>query len=134
MKAGAMNRRGSAMIESALVTTSFLFLIIGIADFGRMGFAYNSIGYAAHRAARWASTRGSSSGHAAAAADIQAEVLANVAALDNTQLTTAVTWKPNNNPGNTVEVQVTYNFKALLIPITSSSLTLKCTSTQLITQ
>ncbi|MGD0867933.1 MAG: TadE family protein [Bryobacteraceae bacterium] len=129
-----MRRRGSTMVESALVTTAFLILLMGIADFGRMGFAYNSIAFAAHRAARWAATRGSTSGHAAALADVQADALANLAALDNTQLTVGVTWSPNNSPGSTVQVQLTYNFKTLLIPISSTTLTLKSESAQIITQ
>ncbi len=122
------------MVEPALVTSLFLILVMGIADFGRMGFAFNSLSFAAHRAARWASARGSASGHAAAAADVQADALANATALDNTQLSVAVTWSPNNNPGSTVQVQMTYNFKTLLIPISSKALTLKSTSTQIITQ
>jgi len=122
------------MVESALVTTAFLILLMGIADFGRMGFACNSIAFAAHRAARWASTRGSASGHAATVAAVQADALANLAALDNTQLTVGVTWSPNNSPGSTVQVQLTYNFKTLLIPISSTTLTLKSESAQIITQ
>jgi len=129
-----VKRRGSTMLEPALVTSVFLILLMGIADFGRMGFAFNSIAFAAHRAARWATTRGSASGHAAALADVQANALANVTALDNTQLRVGVTWTPNNNPGSTVQVQVTYNFKALLIPISSTTLTLKSTSAQIIMQ
>jgi Flp pilus assembly protein TadG len=122
------------MLEPAMVTSLFLILVMGIADFGRMGFAFNSIAFASHRAARWASTRGSASGHAAAVADIQANALANVTALDNTQLTVAVTWSPNNNPGSNVQVQMTYNFKTLLIPISSQALRLKSTSAQIIVQ
>jgi Flp pilus assembly protein TadG len=122
------------MVESAFVTTVFLILLMGLADFGRVGFAYNSIAFAAHRAARWAATRGSASGHAATVADVQADVLANLAALDNSQLTIGVTWSPNNSPGSTVQVKLTYNFKALLIPISSTSLTLKSTSAQIVTQ
>ncbi|MGA2194187.1 MAG: TadE/TadG family type IV pilus assembly protein [Bryobacteraceae bacterium] len=129
-----MKRRGSTMLEPAFITSLFLILLIGITDFGRMGFAYNSIAFAAHRAARWASTRGRSSGHAAAVADVQAEAQANLTALDNTQLTVGVTWTPNNNPGSTVQVQLTYNFKPLLIPISSTKLKLKSTSAQIIIQ
>jgi Flp pilus assembly protein TadG len=122
------------MIEPAMATSLFLLLVMGIADFGRMGFAFNSIAFASHRAARWASTRGSASGHAAAVADIQANALSNVAALDNSQLTVGVTWSPNNSPGSSVQVQITYNFKTLLIPISSKALTLKSTSAQTISQ
>ena len=129
-----MKRRGSTMLEPALVTSLFLTLLMGIADFGRMGFACNSIAFAAHRAARWASTRGSASGHAATVAAVQADALANVTALDNAQLTVGVTWSPNNNPGSTVQVQLTYNFQTLLIPISSKTLTLKSTSAQIVIQ
>ena len=67
-------------------------------------------------------------------ATAQAEAQTNLTALDNTQLTVGVTWSPNNNPGSTVEVQLTYNFKTLLIPISSKALKLKSTSTQIIIQ
>jgi Flp pilus assembly protein TadG len=129
-----VNRRGSTLLEPALITSLFLTLLMGITDFGRMGCAYSSLEFAAHRTARWASTRGSSSGHAATLATAQAEAQTNLTALDNTQLTVGVTWSPNNNPGSTVEVQLTYNFKTLLIPISSKALKLKSTSTQIIIQ
>jgi Fe2+ transport system protein FeoA len=45
-----------------------------------------------------------------------------------------VTWTPNNNPGSQVQVVVSYAFKPLLIPISSTSVTLKSTSTEYITQ
>ena len=122
------------MVESALVTTSFLFLLIGITDFGRMGFALNSVTYAAHRAARFASTNGSASGHAASSADITANVQSNVAALDTAQLSVTTTWTPDNHPGSNVKVVVSYNFKPLLIPISSSTLALKSTASEIIVQ
>ena len=128
------SKRGSSMVESAFVTATFLILLMGVADFGRLGFAYNSVAYAAHHAARWASTQGSGSGHPATQASIQTNVQNNVTALDTSQLSVAVTWNPNNNPGSTVQVQVIYNFKTLLIPVSSTFLRLTNTSTQVITQ
>ena len=129
-----MRRRGSTMVEGALVLTSFVFLLLGVMDFGRLGFAYNSVTYAAHHAARFAATNGSASGHAATLATIQTNVQNNVVALDTTCLTVGVTWTPNNNPGRQVQVVVSYAFKPLLIPISSTSVTLKSTSTEYITQ
>ena len=127
-------RRGSTLVESTLVTTTFLLLLVGIAEFGRLGFAYNSITYAAHRAARYAATRGSSSGHAASVSDIQSSALASLAALDNTKITTAVTWTPNNGPGGRVRVMVTYNFQPLLIPLSGNAISLQSTAVQVVTQ
>src|SRR5579862_8022700 len=99
-----MNRRGSTLVESTLVLTTFLLFLIAIADFGRLGFAYNSITFATHRAARWAALRGSTSGHAAALSDVQAGVQANLVALDTAALTIGVTWTPDNKPGSIVKV------------------------------
>jgi len=127
-------RRGSTLVECALVTTVFILLLVGITEFGRLGFACNSITFAAHRAARFAATRGSSSGHAASVSDIQNAALSYVAALDTSALTVGVTWTPDNHPGSQVQVQVSYSFKPLLIPLSTSALTLKSTSSQVITQ
>jgi Flp pilus assembly protein TadG len=127
-------RRGSTLIESTLITTVFLLLLIGIGDFGRLGFAYNSITFAAHRAARWAATRGNASGHPASAADIQSDVRANLVALDVSALTVGVTWTPDNHPGSKVAVQVSYSFQPLLIPVSAGALTLQSSSTQIIAQ
>jgi Flp pilus assembly protein TadG len=122
------------MVEAALVTTAFIFLLVGIMDFGRLGFACNSVTYAAHHAARFAATNGSASGHPATAAGIKSDVLSNIVALNSASLTVNVTWTPNNNPGSQVQVVVSYSFQPMLIPISSKALTLKNTSSETITQ
>jgi Flp pilus assembly protein TadG len=127
-------RRGSAMVEAALVTSTFIMLLVAITDFGRMGFALNSVTYAAHRAARFAATRGSSSGHTASASDVQANVLSNIVGLDTSVLTVDVLWAPDQTPGSKVQVAVTYKFKTLLIPISANRLTLKSTAVATISQ
>jgi Flp pilus assembly protein TadG len=122
------------MLEGALVMTTFVILLIGAMDFGRLGFTYNSVTYAAHQAARFAATSGSSSGHAATAATIQANADNNLVGLSSSGLTVSVTWTPNNNPGSQVQVEVSYNFRPLVVPISSTSLTLKSTAVDVITQ
>jgi len=127
-------RRGSTMLEGALVMTTFVILLVGSMDFGRLGFAYSSVTYAAHQAARFAATNGSASGHAASVATIQANADSNVLGLDASKLTVSVTWTPNNNPGSQVQVVVSYGFKPLVVPISSTSLTLKSTAVDVVTQ
>jgi Flp pilus assembly protein TadG len=124
------------MVEAALVTTVFLYLLVAIMDFGRLGFAYNSITYAAHRAARFAATSGSASGHPTNQPGILANVQSNVVALDTSSPTMQVNvlWISNNNPGSQVQVTVSYAFQPLLIPVSANALTLTSTSTQYITQ
>jgi len=129
-----MRRRGSTMVESALVMTTFITLMVAVMDFGRLGFTWNSVTYAAHQAARFAATNGSASGHPASAAAIQSNADSNLVGLNAASLTVNVTWTPNNNPGSQVQVVVSYSFKPLLIPISSTALTLKSTAVDIVTQ
>ena len=114
--------------------TTFVVVLVGVMDFGRLGFAYNSVTYAAHQAARFASTNGSASGHAASVAAIQANADSNLLGLDSAKLTVSVAWTPNNNPGSQVQVVVSYGFQPLVVPISSTSLTLKSTAVDIIAQ
>ena len=56
-------------------------------------------------------------------------------ALDNTQVTVTTTWLPNNNPGSTVQVKVSYNFSTILVPLSAAGvLTVQTTASSIITQ
>ena len=140
-------RRGSTLVESAIVAVAFLLLLTGIMEFGRLGFSYNEVSFAAQCAARWAAVRGSSSGHPAAAADVQAAAEVYTGALDNTKVTVTTSWSPsgtcpfspppgnpNNNPGSTVQVKVSYHFATVLVPLSASGLTVETTACSIITQ
>lgn len=126
--------RGSTLVESAVVTTVFLILLCGIMEFGFIGFAYNSVCFAAHRAARFAAVRGTGSGHTALTADVQAAALSYITCLDTTALTVTTTWTPDKNPGSTVQVRVAYQLKPFLVTVSASAFTLQSTSRQLIVQ
>ena len=128
------SRRGTAMVESALVLLVFAVLIAGIMELGLIGFASNSVGFAAQRAARYAAVRGSGSGHPASTSDIQSVAQGYAAPLNSNSLTVTVTWTPNNNPGSTVRVQVAYSLKPSVLPISSKALTLQGTASQIVTQ
>jgi Flp pilus assembly protein TadG len=109
-------------------------LVVAIMEFGRLGFAYNSVSFAAHRAARYAAVHGSASANPASAANIQAQALNYMAALDSTKATVTTTWTSDNNPGSTVQVAVTYGFYTILVPLSKSLLTVRTTASQVITQ
>jgi Flp pilus assembly protein TadG len=121
-------RRGSTLVESSVVAAVFLLLLAGIMEFGRLG------SFAAQFAARYAAVRGSSSGHAASASDVQTAALAYTGALDNTKVTVTTTWTPDNHPGSTVQVKVSYAFATVLVPLSASTLTLQTTARGIITQ
>ncbi|SPE38326.1 putative TadZ/CpaE protein [Candidatus Sulfopaludibacter sp. SbA6] len=126
--------RGSSLVESSIVAVVLLLLLVSITEFGRLGFAYNLVSFATHRGARYAAVRGSASGHPAAASDVQTEVQSYINALDLTKLTVATTWTPNNSPGSTVQVKSSYGFQSILIPMSSSLITVETTCKQTITQ
>lgn len=128
------SQRGSTLIESTLVLLSFAVLLGGIMEVGFTGMVSNSVSFAAQRAARYASVRGSASGHAATAANIQAIAQQYASPLSSSGLTVTVTWTPNNNPGSTVQVQVSYAITPTILPLDGSAFTLTGTSSQLIAQ
>jgi Flp pilus assembly protein TadG len=127
-------RRGSALIEGALVFMVFAVLVAGIMELGLVGFAGSSVTFAAHRAARFGSLRGRSSGHVATASDIQASAAQYAAPLDPSNLTVTVKWLPDNLPGSSVEVTVAYAIRPAVLPITSHTLTLQSTARERIAQ
>jgi Flp pilus assembly protein TadG len=127
-------RRGSAMIESALALLVLATLMAGIMELGLAGLISSSVAFAAQRAARYASVRGSGSGHPATTADIQATAQSYAGPLATGALKVTVTWTPNNNPGSTVLVKVSYDIKPSMLPVASGLLTLQSSARQTITQ
>jgi Flp pilus assembly protein TadG len=126
--------RGVAMIEGALVFMVFAVLIAGIMELGILGFAANAVTFAAHRAARFASVRGSTSGHAATAADVRAVANSYASPLNPSNLTVTVTWLPDNTPGNSVEVTVAYALCPAVLPLSAQALSLRSTARQRVLQ
>lgn len=128
------SERGSTLVESSIVAVVFLLLLTGVVEFSRLGFAYNDVTFAAQAAARFAAVRGSSSGHPASAADVQAAAKVYTNALDNSKVTVDTRWSPDNNPGGTVQVTVTYRFPTLLSALAPDSLTIQTTSASIVSQ
>jgi Flp pilus assembly protein TadG len=111
-------RRGSSLVETALVTVPFFTLILGIIAWGYLVFSYDSLTFAAQQGARWASVRGSTSGMAATAASVQAYVTGQTPGLMPGSLNVQTIWSPDNKPGSTVTVQVSYT----AVPLSTLSL------------
>jgi Flp pilus assembly protein TadG len=129
----ASTQKGSAIIEGACVTLVFLAMIFGIMDWSRMMFANNFVSSAARDATRYAMVHGSSSSSPALASDLTTLVKNEAVGLDPTKITVSTTWNPNNSPGSSVTVQVQYSFQGIA-PYMPSSMTLKSSSTMLISQ
>ncbi|MBV8730457.1 MAG: pilus assembly protein [Acidobacteriia bacterium] len=107
-KRRANRQRGSALVETALVTIPFFTLVLGIITAGYLVFIYNSTAFMAQQGSRWASVRGSTSTSPATAASVQTYVDTQAAGLVSGSVAVTTTWSPNNKPGSTVSVKVAY--------------------------
>jgi Flp pilus assembly protein TadG len=96
------------MVELAISLMAFLFLVFGVMDFGWGIYDANWCTSAAQDAVRYASVRGSQSTSPATADDVANYVKGLVVAMDTSRLSVNTTWTPDNNPGSTVQVVVSY--------------------------
>ena len=109
-------RRGAVVLESAIVYPVVFLLILGLIIGGLGVFRYQEVAWLAREASRYACVHGTryakvTGKPAAAAVDIYNNaILPRVVCLDTTQLSYNVTWTPDNNPGSTVSVKVSYHW------------------------
>ncbi|MGH9744870.1 MAG: TadE/TadG family type IV pilus assembly protein [Candidatus Acidiferrales bacterium] len=140
-------------MEFAFLVPVLFALVFGIIDFGRAMYSYHFVSNAAREASRWASVRGSncadySQACPAAATDVS-DYVASIAppGIDKSpsRLVANTTWvaPPNNlaicvtqpnNPGCTVQVQVSYQFRFVLPFLPASGITMTSTSQMIISQ
>ena len=128
------SQRGIALVEGALALLVFLILVDGIMELGLIGGISNSVSFAAQRAARYASTRGSTSGHAATASDIQGVAQEYAIPFNTSALSVNVSWSPDNTPGSTVTVKVSYVLGPSLAPISTAPMHLAASASAVIVQ
>ena len=127
-------QKGSVVVEASLTFLIFIVLILGIMDFGRIIWTYTTIAEGAREATRYAIVHGASSGHQATVADIQGIVTSRTIGLSAADLTTTVTFTPDQTAGSTAKVAITYNFRPVAPYIPSGTISLKSTSQMVINQ
>ena len=131
-------RRGSTMVESALVLLVYAVLMAGIMELGVVEDTPSTpcpSPPTARRAMR--PFAGSTTASPATAAQIVASAQGYAAPLAGAALTVAVSWSPsgNNSPGSTVQVKVSYNFEhTTFLPVDSGVLILRTTACEIISQ
>ena len=115
----AHRRRGSELVEFALVSFLLFSVIFAVFEFGRMVLVYNSIANAACVGVRFAEVHGSQRTPPATQGDICAVVTSFTAGLNTAALTCggiagsriAVSWPDGNTkPGSRVQVTVVYRY------------------------
>ena len=114
----ARDDSGVSMVEFAMIAPLLLALTLGAIDGGRAMLAFNSVEKLAKDGARFASVRGSEFTSPASEADIRAYVKSQAAGLDSSKVNVTVDWPVSNDPGEVVNVRVTYVFNSLLLAST----------------
>jgi Flp pilus assembly protein TadG len=122
------------MIEFSIIAVSALMLIFGMMNCAIAVYDYNLVSFAAREATRYAAVHGSSSASAASTTDISNFVIAQSKGLNGTKLTVSTSWSPDNSPGSTVRVQVSYPFTVTIPFMNRNSLIFSSTSQLVITQ
>src|SRR5258708_2187353 len=128
------HQSGQAIVEGALVMLVFLTITFGLMDFGRMVWSYSQISHAAREATRYAMVRGSDSGHTASKDDIKGVISNTSPGLDTSNVTTTVTFSPDQSAGSTVQVKVAYDFYPMGPYIPVGPIKLESTSQMVIYQ
>jgi Flp pilus assembly protein TadG len=127
-------QRGSGLVEIALISIPFFTVVLGLMASAYLVFLYNSTAFMAQQGVRWAAVRGSSSGTPATSASVQSYVQGEGVGLAPGAVTVTTAWSPNNNPGSTVSVTVSYAAVPLYTLAFPNNLTISATSSATISK
>lgn len=149
----ARSERGAALVEFALSTTLLLTVIFGVIGISTALYSYHFISEAAREASRYAMVRGSSCTKygnltsncpATTSAQIQSYVRTlNYPGINVNNLTVTAVWPttgaactpsvtPCNNPGNLVQVTVSYQYPLKIPFVPAQTLTMTSRSQMVI--
>jgi Flp pilus assembly protein TadG len=120
------------MVEFAMIVLIALTLIFGIIQASLALYAYSFVSYGARCGARYAMVHGSRSSSPANGSSVQTYVQSLAFPLDTSSMTVTTTWNPDNSPGSTVTVGVTYIFRPLGPFLGTTNLTMTSTAQALI--
>jgi Flp pilus assembly protein TadG len=111
-------RGGASLVEFALVFLVFLMFVVGVIEFGRGVWTFNTIAHAARQGARFAMIRGTTN---PTTADQVRDVVRNAAVgLKRAQVEVATAWPTGVQRGNPVQVRVSYPLEfvsGLVLPV-----------------
>jgi Flp pilus assembly protein TadG len=108
------DRRGTAVIEFAIVAPVLFVLTIGTIDVGRLVWSASMLHHMAREATRYASVRGAESNNPVTKADIVTYVKNRIIGMPAGDVDVVTTWTPSNSPGGTVLVELDYTYSFLL--------------------
>jgi len=108
------NNSGSSFVEFGILASIFITLSFAIIDFGRMMWLNNTVEHVATEGARYAAVRGSNKSSPVDEDQVTSYVQDRATGVPAADMNISVTWSPNNNPGGSVTVLVTYNYEYII--------------------
>ncbi len=105
---------GAAFVEFGILASIFITLSFAVIDFGRMMWLNNTVEHVAAEGARYAAVRGSNKASPVDADQITTYVQDRATGVPAADMDISVTWSPNNNPGGSVTVVVTYDYEYII--------------------
>jgi Flp pilus assembly protein TadG len=109
-------RRGATLVESAIIYSVTLLIMIGLIVGGLGLFRYQQVASMSREGARWASVHGAeyevvTNQPAATAEDVYNNaIITKAVAMDPGNITYSVVWNPDNMQGSSVSVTVNYQW------------------------
>ena len=128
------HQRGAVVLEFGLAFLTFLLVIYGVMEFGRVVACYNILAGAAREGARYASVHGSASGSVASTSDIQNVVRGWALGMETSSVLVTTTWNPGNGPGGKVNVKASYIVTPFTGLILKNGITVQSSSQMAISQ
>lgn len=111
-------RTGAAMIEFSLAFVMFMTMTMALVELGRAMWIFTTIAQATGAGVRYATVHGSgnpvmNNGVDETAQAVELRVKRNSPGLDSSQMTVNTVWAPNNDPGSTFELTVSYPMEVI---------------------
>lgn len=117
-------QKGAAIPELAIALPVFFMLFLGVVDFARAMWTYNTLDHAAREVARYASVHSQDSGAPVTLADITRYAKNRAVGLNPEFLKVDANYTPSNTTGATVQIDLVYDFKPVIAILPESVKTL----------
>ena len=120
-------REGQGTAEFAMLAPVAMLILFCVVQAGMMLYAYSFVSYAARLGARYAGVHGSLSSSPFTSGTVTSYVQGISSGLNTAQLSATATSSPNNSPGSTAQVTVTYHFQPIR-PFSQTTISLSSTA------
>jgi len=118
---------GQGLVDFALLAPVAIAVLFCVVQAGMMIYAYSFVSYAARLGARYASVHGTQSGSPFTSSSLTTYVQGLSSGLTTESLSATASSSPNQSPGSTASVTVSYVYQPIR-PFSQTSITLSSTA------